>query len=65
VLNIELPEISSADVISVFDLAGKEKMSVKVTSKTMNLDVQSLSPGTYILRLQSGGTLKSKVLIKK
>jgi hypothetical protein len=65
VMNIELPEISSADVISVFDLAGKEKMSVKVTSKTMNLDVQSLSPGTYILRLQSGGTLKSKVLIKK
>jgi hypothetical protein len=50
----------------VFDLLGNELISTRIngTENPRSVDVSTLSPGTYLLKITSGGTTTCKKLIK-
>lgn len=53
-------------VISLTDMQGKEVFKKEISiSNTYRLDISSQKPGAYLLKLQNGKALFSKVIIRK
>jgi len=64
-LVVQLPSGSLKAAISVFDLAGRLMKTSSITSSANKVDVQDLSTGMYILKIESEGKTGSKQFIKK
>ncbi|MDG5490992.1 FG-GAP-like repeat-containing protein [Psychroserpens sp. SPM9] len=62
VLNINDLELNNSAIYTIFDITGKRIMNAKLHSST--IDVSSLSPGNYILRIVSGTQIKSQKFVK-
>ncbi|MBL4642996.1 MAG: T9SS type A sorting domain-containing protein [Flavobacteriaceae bacterium] len=64
-LVVQLPSGSLKAEISVFDVSGRLLKTSSITSSANKIDVQDLSTGMYILKIQSEGKTGSKQFIKK
>lgn len=64
-LVVQLPSGSLKAAISVFDLSGRLMRSSSITSSANKVDVQDLSSGIYVLKIQSDGKIGAKQFIKK
>jgi len=63
-VTVQLPSGSSKADISVFDLAGRLMRSSTITSSANKINVQDLSTGMYVLKIESEGKIGSKQFIK-
>ena len=64
ILNIETPNISAENLISVYDFSGKRVFSSGLKSSINKLDFSYLKPGVYFYQISNGTTLlKSDKLI--
>ena len=64
ILNIETPNISAENLISVYDFSGKRVFSSGLKSSINKLDFSYLKPGLYFYQISNGTTLlKSDKLI--
>lgn len=65
ILNVTLPENTLLQDYSIIDLTGKTLMNGKVDASTAAINVESLSAGTYIIKLNSTQAQTVKMFIKK
>lgn len=66
VLNLELKgftEYDKADYM-ITSLTGQNMLHQRVTASVTRIDISSLSPGTYIVRVSAGGRVETWKIIK-
>lgn len=64
-LNISLAEYNGDPVdMLIYDIRGKQVMSGQLTNAQTTLDLVDLSPGTYVLRLESEGEALTRKFFK-
>ncbi len=63
-VTVQLPSGSLKADVSVFDLAGRLMKTSSITSSSNKIDVQDLSTGMYILKIESEGKVGSKQFLK-
>jgi hypothetical protein len=51
-------------VMKLFDLTGKQLMTMKITDTTMQLQLSALPAGAYIISVETAGTQAVKMLVK-
>ena len=64
-LHIVLPSSATRSTISVFDSQGALVLKQEANSGDKIIDVERLSPGLYMARVQSGGKIYSEAFVKK
>jgi hypothetical protein len=64
-INIEIPGPSAGTHLTILNLNGEEMMSRIVSPPVDRVDVSSLSPGIYIVKLVSEGSATVSKLVKK
>ncbi len=63
-LNIMLPSSAARSTISVYDSRGAMVLKQEVNSADKAIDVARLSPGLYMVRVQSGAKIYSQSFVK-
>ena len=65
VLNIELPEKYACRnaMLSIIDISGKAVLRSEVTEHTTQLDIKTIKPGLYLLKIENGKTLITKRIL--
>ena len=64
IININEPAGSQELMLSVLDLHGRELISIpSLTANSLSLDISTLDPGTYLLRLSSPSASASRRLV--
>ncbi|GEM_PF-363243 len=65
-LNVAWDETSNGSVrVELIDLMGRVVQSTSTTVSDFNIDLTSFSPGLYLVRVQKGETVTSKVFIRR
>ncbi len=49
-------------VVNIYSMLGQEMLTTSLSQATVDLDISKLSPGTYILRVQQGDIVRSKMI---
>ena len=67
ILNIETPNISAENLISVYDVSGKKVFSSGLKSSINKLNFSYLKPGVYFYQISNGTTLlkSDKLILEK
>lgn len=65
VLNIELSEKYACRnaMLSIIDISGKAVLRSEVTEHTTQLDIKTIKPGLYLLKIENGKTLITKRIL--
>jgi hypothetical protein len=63
VIHVRLPEGLSCDALELYDLQGRLLMHQQTLQGTHTLDVSDLSAGSYLMRLNMGGTIISQTVV--
>jgi hypothetical protein len=63
-ISINFPEYSRGKV-TIIDVSGKVVMQTKFATINQKIDVNSLSPGLYMIQVQTGSQIKTKRIIKQ
>ena len=64
---IQVPEValSSANTLTIYDIAGRQAMSHSVNTQWVHINLSGLSPGMYVVTVQSEGlSYRSKLMVK-
>jgi len=64
-LTVQLPSGSLEAEVAVFDITGRLIKNATITSNSNKIDVQNLSTGIYVLKINSEGKIGSKQFIKQ
>lgn len=66
ILNLELKGFTEYDKVdyTITSLAGQNLLHQRVTASVTRIDISSLSPGTYIVRVSAGGRVETWKIIK-
>ncbi|MBK6410517.1 MAG: T9SS type A sorting domain-containing protein [Flavobacteriales bacterium] len=64
-LHILLPSSVARSTISIFDSQGALVLKQEVNSADKAIDVGALSPGLYLVRIETAGKSSSKFFVKE
>ena len=62
---IETSELSLISALSVTDLSGRELLSLNIESSASTIDLSSLPPGIYFIRLIGWMTAETRKIVKE